>query len=82
MVDWNTGKQAPTGALVKVRTRPSVLYTRLFAALGDIATGVEYLLLAALIFFAIIELIALITGTRMTRTVTGQSPSSTMQPAT
>ena len=70
VVNWNTGKLAPTGALVKVRTRPSVLYSHLFAALGDIATGVEYILLAVLIFFGIIELIALITGTRMTRTVT------------
>ena len=70
VVNWNTGKLAPTGALVKVRTRPSVLYSHLFAALGDIATGVEYILLAILIFFGIIELIALITGTRMTRTVT------------
>ncbi|MGB8116132.1 MAG: hypothetical protein WCF22_20290, partial [Candidatus Sulfotelmatobacter sp.] len=26
VVNWNTGKLAPTGALVKVRTRPSVLY--------------------------------------------------------
>ncbi len=32
--------------------------------------GVEYILLGILIFFAVIELIALIIGTRMTRTVT------------
>jgi phosphoserine phosphatase RsbU/P len=70
VVNWSTGNLARTGALVKVRTRPSVLYGHLFAALGDIATGVEYILLAVLIFFGIIELIALITGTRMTRTVT------------
>jgi phosphoserine phosphatase RsbU/P len=69
VVDWSTGDLF-AGALVRVRTRPSVLYGHLFAALGDIATGVEYLLLAILIFFGIIELIALITGTRMTRTVT------------
>jgi len=71
VVDWKTGDMEPAGALVKVRTRPSVLYSHLFAALGDIARGVEYLLLAILIFFAVIELIALIIGTRMTRTVTG-----------
>jgi len=71
VVDWKTGDVARAGALVKVRTRPSVLYTHLFAALGDIARGVEYLLLAILIFFAVIELIALIIGTRMTQTVTG-----------
>jgi sigma-B regulation protein RsbU (phosphoserine phosphatase) len=71
VVDWKTGELAPAGALVRVRTRPSVLYTHLFAALGDIARGVEYILLAILIFFAVIELVALIIGTRMTRTVTG-----------
>jgi sigma-B regulation protein RsbU (phosphoserine phosphatase) len=71
VVDWKTGELARAGALVRVRTRPSVLYTHLFAALGDIARGVEYILLAILIFFAVIELIALIIGTRMTRTVTG-----------
>ncbi|MGC1373636.1 MAG: SpoIIE family protein phosphatase [Candidatus Sulfotelmatobacter sp.] len=71
VVNWTTGNLDRAGALVKVRTRPSVLYGHLFAALGDIASGVEYLLLAILAFFGIIELIALITGTRMTRTVTG-----------
>jgi len=71
VVDWKTGDLARAGALVKVRTRPSVLYSHLFAALGDIARGVEYLLLAILIFFAVIELVALIIGTRMTQTVTG-----------
>ena len=71
VVDWSTGDTAPTGALVSVHTRPSILYDHLFGALGDIARGVEYILLAILIFFAVIELIALIIGTRMTRTVTG-----------
>ena len=71
VVDWKTGEMARAGALVKVHTRPSVLYGHLFAALGDIARGVEYILLAILIFFGVIELIALIIGTRMTRTMTG-----------
>jgi phosphoserine phosphatase RsbU/P len=71
VLDWTTGDVERAGALVRVRTRPSVLYSHLFAALGDIARGVEYLLLAILIFFAVIELVALIIGTRMTQTVTG-----------
>jgi sigma-B regulation protein RsbU (phosphoserine phosphatase) len=71
VVDWKTGDAARAGAGVMVRTRPSVLYGHLFAALGDIAQGVEYVLLGILIFFAVIELVALIIGTRMTRTVTG-----------
>jgi sigma-B regulation protein RsbU (phosphoserine phosphatase) len=71
VVDWKSGELAPAGALASVRTRPSVLYTHLFAALGQLARGVEYILLGTLIFFAVIELVALIIGTRMTRTVTG-----------
>ena len=71
VVDWKTGEMARAGAFVKVLTRPSILYSHLFAALGDIARGVEYLLLAILIFFAVIECVALIIGTRMTQTVTG-----------
>ncbi len=68
-VNWKTGKQEP-GAVVRVRTRPSVLYAHLFEALGEFVQGVEYILLGVGIFFAIIELIALLIGTRMTRTVT------------
>jgi len=71
VVDWKTGERERAGALVRVMTRPSVLYGHLFAALGDFATGVEYILLAVGIFFAVIELVALITGWRLTRTVTG-----------
>ena len=70
VVDWKTGESAQAGALLHVRTRPSVLYGRLFSALGDFAKGVAYILIGIGIFFAIIELIALFTGTRMTRTVT------------
>ena len=71
VVDWATGEQKKTGALLRVQTRPSVLYTRLFAALGDFATGVEYLLLFAAVVFALIEMLALWIGTHLTRTVTG-----------
>ena len=71
VLDWRTGERAGTGAIVEVRTRPSVLYGHLFAALGEFVQGVEYILLGVLVFFGIIEFIALITGTRMTRTVTG-----------
>ena len=71
VLDWKTGERARVGALVQVRTRPSVLYAHLFAALGDFVRGVEYILLGIFVFFAIIELVALIIGTRMTRTMTG-----------
>ncbi len=68
-VDWSTGKPERR-VLVRVRTRPSALYGHLFAALGEFAQGVAYILVGVGIFFAVIELIALIIGTRMTRTVT------------
>jgi sigma-B regulation protein RsbU (phosphoserine phosphatase) len=70
VVDWKNGDRARAGAVVQVRTRPSVLYGHLFAALGQFVEGVEYILFGVGIFFAVIELIALIIGTRMTRTVT------------
>jgi len=70
-VDWSTGELTKTGALLRVQTRPSILYGRMFAALGDFATGVEYMLLFVAIIFAIIELLALFIGTRLTRSVTG-----------
>ena len=69
-VDWKTGEQEGVGAVLKVMTRPAVLYAHLFAAFGVFVRGVAYILVGIGIFFAIIELIALIIGTRMTRTVT------------
>lgn len=70
VLDWRTGERERVGALMQVQTRPSVLYGHLFAALGEFVSGLEYILIAILIFFGIIVLLALITGTRMTRTVT------------
>jgi len=68
VVDWTTGEQKRIVA--SVRTRPSLLYGQLFAALGEFVSGVESILVAIAIVFGVIELIALIIGTRMTRTVT------------
>jgi sigma-B regulation protein RsbU (phosphoserine phosphatase) len=70
-VDWKTGNRDPHAALIRVQTRPSVLYSRLFAALGDFAKGVEYILLIIAIILLIIELLALWIGGRLTRTITG-----------
>ena len=69
--DWETGNREPSSALLRVQTRPSVLYGRLFAALGDFAKGVEYILLATALVLAVIELLALLIGARLTRTITG-----------
>jgi sigma-B regulation protein RsbU (phosphoserine phosphatase) len=70
VVDWNNGEPQNVGALLQVTTRPAVLYTHLFAALGEFVRGVAYFLVGVAILFTVIELVALIIGTRMTRTVT------------
>lgn len=70
VVDWATGERQRAGALAEVETRPSVLYARLFAALGDYARGVEYILLSIAIVFALIELFALFVGAKLTRSIT------------
>jgi phosphoserine phosphatase RsbU/P len=70
VVDWSTGERRRDGAYAEVETRPSVLYARLFAALGDFAKGLEYILLSIAIGFAIIELLALFVGTKLTRSIT------------
>ena len=71
VVGWaSNGERQRAGALVRVQTRPSVLYARLFAALGDFALGVEYILLFIAIVFAVIEILALVIGYKLTRSIT------------
>jgi len=69
VVDWKTGKTDSTGNWVHVRTRPSALYPRLFAD-TDFVKGMESVLFILIIAFAVIVMLALIVGTRLTRTVT------------
>ncbi len=71
VVNWETGNREEPAPLVRVQTRPSVLYSRLFAALGDFAKGVEFILLGIAVVLAIIELLALVIGTSLTRSITG-----------
>lgn len=71
VIDWESGNHESHEPLVRVQTRPSVLYTRLFAALGDFAKGVETILFGIAIVLAIIEALALIIGTTLTRSITG-----------
>lgn len=69
IVEWSTGKKS--SALVKVSTRPSVLNHRVFTDLGEVGSAILILLSVVAIAFGIIELIALIIGVRLTRTITG-----------
>jgi sigma-B regulation protein RsbU (phosphoserine phosphatase) len=71
VVEWATGQQRKVGALLRVETRPSMVYARLFATFGDFVRGVELILFVVAVSFGVIELLALFIGTRLTRTVTG-----------
>src|SRR5215472_2159606 len=70
VINWETGEHELREPLVRVQTRPSVLYSRLFAALGDFAKGVELIMLSTAIVLAVIELLALIIGASLTRSIT------------
>jgi len=70
VVDWQSGELQREGALARIETRPSVLYARLFGVLGDYANGIESILFSIAIVFAIIEVLALWIGTRLTRSIT------------
>ena len=69
VVNWETGDTS-SPAVISVQTRVSKLYERLFAALGDFAPAIEFFLLFMAIVFGIIEMLALLVGTGLTRTVT------------
>ena len=68
-IDWATGEKSR--AWVNVATRPSLLNTRVFTDLGEVGSAFLIALAVVAIAFAIIELIALIIGVRLTRTITG-----------
>ena len=70
VIDWQTGERQREGALARIETRPAVLYARLFGALGDYAKGIESILFSIAIIFAVIEVLALWIGTRLTRSIT------------
>lgn len=67
--DWESGEDAPM--LLRVSTRPSALYDRLFGNVGFFGGAILGALVAVAAFFALIEFAALIIGTRLTRTITG-----------
>src|SRR5206468_4726837 len=66
--DWQTDK--PTTLVMAVRTRPSVLYDRLFRTLGATTTAITWLLIFVGIVFAVVVLLAVFIGLRLTRTIT------------
>jgi sigma-B regulation protein RsbU (phosphoserine phosphatase) len=67
-VHWRTGE--PSTLLLKVRTRPSLLYNRLFQTLGDTTNLIVVALVVIAVIFALIEVVAFVIGVRLTRTMT------------
>ncbi|HJU12019.1 MAG TPA: HAMP domain-containing protein, partial [Candidatus Binataceae bacterium] len=69
VMNWADGKTSNSAA-IDVQTRSSSLYDHLFSAPGAFAYTVEAELLAALIGFGVIVVVALWIGTRLTRSIT------------
>lgn len=67
--NWSDGKKST--ALVQVNTRASVLFHRLFTDLGEVGSAYLVALGVVAAAFALIELVALIVGVSLTRTITG-----------
>jgi sigma-B regulation protein RsbU (phosphoserine phosphatase) len=70
VVDWATGERRPVGAIAEVDTRSSMLYTTLFGARGDYGKGLETILALIAIGFAIVVVLALIVGRKLTLSIT------------
>jgi sigma-B regulation protein RsbU (phosphoserine phosphatase) len=68
-VDWETGDRNSAAILV-VGTRASRLYDQLFSTLGKYAGAAAIILGVVGLGFVIIELLALLIGIRLTRTIT------------
>jgi phosphoserine phosphatase RsbU/P len=66
--DWQTGKS--TTLFMTVKTRPSALYERFFQTNGEMTTAITYGLAFVAIVFALIELLALFIGMRLSKTMT------------
>ena len=67
-MDWSNGEDR--NILMIVHTRPWLMYGRLFRTVGDFVNFVLIMLAVVAIFFGLIELVALIIGARLTRTIT------------
>lgn len=68
VIGWDTPDTA--SGLIAVQSRPSLLYARVADTLGELGGTVVIALIVVAIVFAIIELLALVIGVRLTRTVT------------
>jgi sigma-B regulation protein RsbU (phosphoserine phosphatase) len=70
VADWRTETPAEPAA-IRVQTRLSKVYDHLSLASAFFAPAIQLRLIALVISFAIIEIIALLIGSRLTRSITG-----------
>src|SRR5262249_33616488 len=66
---WVDGSELPGG--VRIKTRAATLITELFSSKGEFAAAAMAVLMIIVVFFALIELIAIYIGVRLTRSITG-----------
>jgi sigma-B regulation protein RsbU (phosphoserine phosphatase) len=70
VLNWTDGNVS-SSASISVQTRLSKLYEHLFAALGDFAASLKFLLAVGVIVLGVFVVIAIYIGTGLTRSVTG-----------
>ncbi len=68
VTNWENGESL--GVPFAVHTNPSLLYHRLFASLGDFANIAVVILGVFAVLFVILDLVALVVGIWLTRTIT------------
>jgi phosphoserine phosphatase RsbU/P len=70
VADWKTGNPAEPAA-IRVQTRLSKVYEHLSSASALFAPVLQLRLIGLVISFAVIEIVALLIGNRLTRSITG-----------
>ena len=69
-LDQKQGQAGPARVIASFSTRPSLLNRRLFSPLGDLGGAAATALLVVGAVFLLIEIVSLVTGIIMTRTIT------------
>lgn len=68
VTSWQTGERVRS--ILAVFSRPSILYGRLFSTTNGLGTVIRIILIAIGIFFAVLELFALLMAAGLSRTIT------------
>lgn len=71
VVDWATGEARSDTVMASMQLSIAEMYARMTAAQGRLGTGLLYVLVAIGVLFFIIEVIALIVGLALARSITG-----------